>query len=246
MGAIVPTITGHLSATDNPEPWDELIEQARADGSLVHTEREAASAARSVPLPQELDPALIAALARLGVDSLYEHQLQALEAAVDVTDDHNHRHGVRQVPVLCAADTRGAPSPPRGSGAMDLPHEGPRAGPGAVPRRDAARQSPARGGLRRRHAAGGARRRASLREPADHQPRHAARRDPPEPRRVGAALLEPVAVVVDEAHVYRGVFGSHVANVLRRCGASPPPTAASRASCSPRRRSRTRPSSPGA
>ena len=24
------------------------------------------------------------------------------------------------------------------------------------------------------------------------------------------------AVVVDEAHVYRGVFGSHVANVLRR------------------------------
>jgi hypothetical protein len=51
-------------------------------------------------------------------------------------------------------------------------------------------------------------------------------------------------VVVDEAHVYRGVFGSHVANVLRGCGGSRAPTARSRASSSRARRSPTRSSSP--
>ena len=55
------------------------------------------------------------------------------------------------------------------------------------------------------------------REPRPHEPRHAARRDPPQPPRVGATSSPNLAVVVvDEAHVYRGVFGSHVANVLRR------------------------------
>ncbi len=34
-------------------------------------------------------------------------------------------------------------------------------------------------------------------------------------------------VVVDEAHTYRGVFGSHVANVLRGCAARPRSTARS-------------------
>ena len=37
-------------------------------------------------------------------------------------------------------------------------------------------------------------------------------------------------VVVDEAHVYRGVFGSHVGNVLGGSAASPAPTAPRRAS----------------
>ena len=32
----------------------------------------------------------------------------------------------------------------------------------------------------------------------------------------GDFLANLALVVVDEAHVYRGVFGSHVANVLRR------------------------------
>ena len=42
---------------------------------------------------------------------------------------------------------------------------------------------------------------------------------------VGDFLAQPRRrVVVDEAHVYRGVFGSHVANVLRRLRGSPPPT----------------------
>src|SRR5438105_4618199 len=38
----------------------------------------------------------------------------------------------------------------------------------------------------------------------------------PHHRQWGDVLANLAFVVVDEAHVYRGVFGSHVANVLRR------------------------------
>ncbi len=38
----------------------------------------------------------------------------------------------------------------------------------------------------------------------------------PNHERWGDVLSNLRYVVVDEAHVYRGVFGSHVANVLRR------------------------------
>ena len=51
-------------------------------------------------------------------------------------------------------------------------------------------------------------------------------------------------VVVDEAHVYRGVFGSHVANVLRRLRRVAAAYGTSRASCWPARRSPTRSSWP--
>ena len=49
-----------------------------------------------------------------------------------------------------------------------------------------------------------------------HQPRHAPRRVLPHHDRWGDVLHNLRYVVVDEAHVYRGVFGSHVGNVLRR------------------------------
>ena len=41
--------------------------------------------------------------------------------------------------------------------------------------------------------------------------------DPAAPHQVGEPLPEPHATcVIDELHAYRGVFGSHLANVLRR------------------------------
>ncbi|HEX4804690.1 MAG TPA: DEAD/DEAH box helicase, partial [Conexibacter sp.] len=52
----------------------------------------------------------------------------------------------------------------------------------------------------------------------------------PNHRAWGDFLSNLAVVVVDEAHVYRGVFGSHMGNVLRRlrriaarsrCGVSP-------------------------
>ena len=68
----------------------------------------------------------------------------------------------------------------------------------------------------------------------------------PNHRSWGDVLANLAWIVVDEAHVYRGVFGSHVANVPGACAASPGRTAASRASCSRAPRSPTRPSWPSA
>jgi DEAD/DEAH box helicase domain-containing protein len=60
--------------------------------------------------------------------------------------------------------------------------------------------------------------------------------------RWGGVLANLAYVVVDEAHVYRGVFGSHVGNVLRRLrrmarvyGADPQFLLASRDDLEPRR-----------
>ena len=66
----------------------------------------------------------------------------------------------------------------------------------------------------------------------------------PNHRTWGDFFSNLAVVVVDEAHVYRGVFGSHVANVLRRLRRIANAYGTSRASCSRARRSPTRSSSP--
>ncbi len=70
--------------------------------------------------------------------------------------------------------------------------------------------------LRRRHAPSGAPGDPQAQQPDHHQPGHAARGDPAPPHPWADLFANLAFVVVDEAHVYRGVFGSHVANVLRR------------------------------
>ena len=57
--------------------------------------------------------------------------------------------------------------------------------------------------------------------------------------RWGDVLANLRYVVVDEAHVYRGVFGSHVGNVLRRLRRLARIYGSNRSSCSRRPRSRT-------
>ena len=104
------------------------------------------------------------------------------------------------------------------------------------------RESPRRD-LRRRHAGRAALADPQLGEPDPDQPGHAPRGVLPHHDRWGDVLSNLRYVVVDEAHVYRGVFGSHVANVLRRLRRLARATAPSRSSCSRRRRSRTPPSS---
>ena len=65
------------------EPWDALLEEGRTDERLVTQAREPARAADSVPMPDDLHPALRDGLAAAGIQSLYAHQAQALEAAAE-------------------------------------------------------------------------------------------------------------------------------------------------------------------
>src|SRR6476469_6424984 len=61
--------------------WAVAIDPARRDGRIVAESSEAERRARPVSLPQALDPGLVAALSRAGIESLYTHQLEAWETA---------------------------------------------------------------------------------------------------------------------------------------------------------------------
>ena len=203
-----------MATTRTLEPWDALLDEGRADERLVTQARAPARAADSVPVPATCTRRCATASRRAGIESLYAHQAQALEAAaghpVVVTT------GTASGKSLCfnlpASTSCAGPARP---GALPLPDQG--AGPGPGP--GAARlraEDAAPGDLRRRHPA---RERAAIRKRANvvltnpdmlHVgilPNHGA---------WGELFANLAAVVVDEAHVYRGVFGSHVGNVLRR------------------------------
>ena len=63
------------------EPWSALLDAGRGDGRLVREANEGPTDARLTELPSELHPDLLAGLRRTGIESLYAHQAQALEAA---------------------------------------------------------------------------------------------------------------------------------------------------------------------
>ncbi len=166
-------------------------------------------------MPGDLDPAFAEALRAAGIERLYSHQRQALEAAADsnlviTSGTASGKSLAFNLPVLdgIARDRKRA-------GALPLPDQGARPGPGAQARR-AAPAGAARGDLRRRHPARGA--------PGDPPRSNLVLTNPdmlhvgllPNHKSWGDFLANLGWVVVDEAHTYRGVFGSHVANVLRR------------------------------
>ncbi len=63
------------------QPWSALLDAGRADERLVREAFEGARTAVTTPLPDTLHPALLAALQRAGIPSLYRHQADALHAA---------------------------------------------------------------------------------------------------------------------------------------------------------------------
>jgi DEAD/DEAH box helicase domain-containing protein len=198
------------------EPWSATLDAGLADGRLVHEAREGPGAARLADAPAELHPQLLAALQRMGVERLYEHQAEAVRAAwegptIITTGTASGKSLCFNLPtldVLCRdARARALYVYPTKALAQDQARA--LAGFGLTSRVRPAIYD----GDTPREARRQIRRNANvvLTNPdmlhLGILPNHAAWEE----------LFANLAVVVlDEAHTYRGVFGSHVANVLRR------------------------------
>ena len=193
-----------------------MLDAGRADGRLVREASEGPGTARLVETPEQLHPDVIAALARMGVERLYSHQAEAVHAAwagptIVTTGTASGKSMCFNLPTLDAlcrdARARALYLYPTKALAQDQARALARFGltkrvRPAIYDGDTPREA-----------------RAQIRKSANvvltnpdmlHMgilPNHGAWAD----------LFSNLAVVViDEAHVYRGVFGSHVANVLRR------------------------------
>jgi DEAD/DEAH box helicase domain-containing protein len=197
------------------EGWRVALDPGRNDGRLVAESAERESEAIEVPLPETLDPGLRASLQAAGIGSLYAHQLAAMRAAdggnVIVTSGTASGKSLAfNLPVLerIAADPKAralylyptkalAQDQARKLAELAPPGLRPAIYDGDTPKEE-------RPAIRRRSN-------LVLTNPdmlhVGLLPNH---------RSWGDFLVNLTHVVVDEAHVYRGVFGSNVANVLRR------------------------------
>ena len=196
-------------------PWSIAIDPARRDGRILESVVEPGRPAETVPLPEDLDPGLAAALGRSGIESLYSHQAEAFEAArsgsvVITTATASGKSLAFNLPVL-------------NSIARDRKCRALYLYPTKALAQDQARALSALGPPNLRHAI------YDGDTPKDERP--AVRRrsnlvlsNPdmlhigilPHHRSWGDFLSNLEWVVIDEAHTYRGVFGSNVANVIRR------------------------------
>ena len=205
-----------MATTDRTEPWEPLLELGRTEDRLVHEDRARGADGRAAPLPNDLHPHVAQALHNVGIDLLYAHQTEAIDAA-------------RQGPTIITTGTASGKSLCFQIPALEALAQDPTARalflyPTKALAQDQAR-SLARFGMHRTL------RPAIYDGDTPRQERTAIRRKSnlvitnPDMLHVGILphhdnwreLFSNLRyVVVDEAHVYRGVFGSHVANVLRR------------------------------
>ena len=192
--------------------WDDLLQGEE----IAYLGTEAARAARLAPLPEELHPRVREALAMQGIEALYAHQRQAWDAAargehvVVTTGTASGKTLAFNLPVL---DAIASDSKQR---ALYL-----------YPTKALAQDQ-----LRALSSFRLPRLRAAIYDGDTESERRWQIRKwanlvltNPDMLHVGvlphhdrwADVLSNLRfVIVDEAHVYRGVFGSHVANVLRR------------------------------
>jgi DEAD/DEAH box helicase domain-containing protein len=193
-------------------PWSDIL----VGEELAHLGTQPGRTAREAPLPAELDPSVVSSLIGLGVTSLFTHQSDAWQAAaagsdvIVTTGTASGKSLAFNLPVTDAiardAKTRALYLYPTKALAQDqaralagLQLKGLR--PAIY---DGDTESERRWQIRKWSN-------AILTNPdmlhVGVLPHH---------DRWGDVLANLRYVVVDEAHVYRGVFGSHVANVLRR------------------------------
>ena len=203
-----------MGRVKSPYPWEAVLETGRGE-ELVAATRERAQAGLPEPVPGDLHPAVREALAATGIDGLWAHQADALEAArnghtIITTGTASGKSLAFNLPVL---DTLAGD--PRARAFYLYPTK--------ALAQDQARALARLGGSWLRYAIyDGDTPREERR--AIRQRSSLVLTNPdmlhvgvlPNHRQWGDVLANLAWVVVDEAHVYRGVFGSHVANVLRR------------------------------
>ena len=199
------------------EPWSALLDAGRADGRLVREAFEGARAAAASPsCPHDLHPSCCAGAAA-GRDRGALHPSGAGARArvggptIVTTGTASGKSLCFNLPTLDVLLRR-----PARARAVPVPDQGAGPGPGARAARASGCTSRAPGDLRRRHAARGARARSASANLVLTNPDMLHVGILPNHRAWGDFFANLAVVVVDEAHVYRGVFGSHVANVLRR------------------------------
>jgi DEAD/DEAH box helicase domain-containing protein len=202
---------GSLLASD----WAIAIDPARRDGRIVAESAEDERRSRPAPLPVELHPGFAEALGRVGIDSLYTHQLAAFEAAelenlVITSGTASGKSLAFNLPVL-----NGIAAQPKARALYLYPTK-------ALAQDQARKLAQLRPpGLREAIYDGDTPREE---RPAIRRRSNLVLTNPdmlhvavlPNHKGWGDFLANLEWVVVDEAHTYRGVFGSHVANVLRR------------------------------
>src|SRR5918995_2961086 len=195
--------------------WEPALGPAREDGRLVSETPALPTMAKLTEPPADLHPELARSLAGVGIESLYSHQAAAYETA-------------RRTNLILTSGTASGKSLSFNLPVLDgIAHE---------PKRRALYLYPTKA-----LAQDQARKLAELEPPGlrhsiydgdtPREDRPSIRRrsnliltNPdmlnvgllPHHKRWGDFLANLGWVVVDEAHTYRGVFGSHVANVLRR------------------------------
>jgi DEAD/DEAH box helicase domain-containing protein len=192
--------------------WHDLL----AGEELAHLTVEPARTGRSEPFPNDLDPRVASALVAQGITSLYTHQAETWEAL--------HAGGNAIVTTSTASGKSLAFNLP----VLDLLAREPKSRalylyPTKALSQDQARALDAFGvkGVKPAIYDGDTEteRRWQIRRWANvilTNPDMLHVGVLPHHDRWGDVLANLRYVVVDEAHVYRGVFGSHVANVLRR------------------------------
>ncbi len=205
-----------MAIVSDTEPWAALLQSARSEGRVVAEVAYSPRAAGLVPVPSELHPGVRQALEEGGISALYAHQEQALQAAFEgptviTTGTASGKSLCFQLPTLevLSGDARAralylyptkalAQDQARSLQAFGLTRQvRPAIYDGDTPRSE-------RSAIRKRSN-------VVLTNPdmlhVGILPHHHSWAD----------LFANLAfVVVDEAHTYRGVFGSHVGNVLRR------------------------------
>lgn len=207
------TATGPIRAG---EPWAAILEAGEQEERLVFEDVHPAVAPALEPLPADLHPLLAQSLRGRGITELYRHQLRAFHAAFDgativTTGTASGKSLTFQLPTLqiLLEDPKAralflyptkalAQDQARALHSFNLKSQvRPAIYDGDTPKQE-------RPAIRRQAN-------VVITNPdmlhVGILPHHGA---------WGDFFANLAFVVIDEAHVYRGVFGSHVANVLRR------------------------------